>query len=164
MITRERLKDLLYYDPVIGTFTWVETRGPVKKGAIAGSLNSIGYIQICIDKQLYSGHRLAFLYIEGEFPPHEVDHIDGSRSNNRWSNLRRATKSQNAKNAKKRVDNTSGITGVRWIEERCRWYAQIGFNGKIFNLGYHKDIADAIKARETAEVKYGFHPNHGRRE
>ena len=95
-------------------------------------------------------HTLIFTPKEGE----EIDHISRNKLDNRKSNLRSATRSQNMQNKDIISSNTSGITGVRWHSQSGNWAAQINVNKKRINLGYFKNKEDAIKAREEAEVKY----------
>jgi hypothetical protein len=103
MLTQERLKELLFYDPDTGIFTWRVNRGRGPggctlggklKGKVAGSLHPDNRIFIHIDRRMYGAHRLAFLYVYGRWPEPEVDHIDRDMSNNRISNLREATRRQ----------------------------------------------------------------------
>ena len=159
-ITQEHLKKLLHYDPETGLFTRLVGRGPAKKGSIAGSLGNKGYICIEVDGVKYKAHRLAFLYVLGWMPP-QVDHDDHVKSNNRWKNLNPANQLINQRNAARRKDNTSGITGINWYERNKMWVARISVNRKRIHLGYFTDKPDAIAARKAADIKYGFHENHG---
>jgi hypothetical protein len=108
-------------------------------------------------------HRLA-LYLSGvEIAKGlQVDHIDGDGTNNRLSNLRVVTNQGNSRNTKLRSDNTSGTVGVYWKSITRKWEAQITAGNKNVYLGYYTNKDDAIEARKAAEVKYGFHENHGR--
>lgn len=83
-----------------------------------------------------------------------VDHICGKRFDNRTSELRIASRTQNNQNKRIRSNNTSGVTGVSWSNNRSKWYAQITINGKTKSLGSYKDLKDAIKARLIAEKEY----------
>ena len=157
-LTQERLKEVLDYDPSTGVFTWRLGRRRVKRGSTAGCLKTDGYIQIMIDGKKFLASRLAFLWMEGYFPENDVDHLDRNPANNRWNNLREASRSCNIRNCGKREDNTSGVTGVCWYKAKSKWRSQIRLYGKGIHLGYFKTLFDAAQARWDAEVKYGF-PN-----
>lgn len=158
-LTQLRLKELLYYNPDTGIFTWIKKRNNfVKKGSRAGAIHSYGYIVIRIDKKEYKAHRLAFLYMEGYFPENDVDHINRERADNRWGNLREVSRSCNIRNSKILHANKSGITGVCWHRRDKKWYAYIRGSDKISHLGTFKNKLDAAYARWEAEKKYGY-PN-----
>ena len=91
-----------------------------------------------------------------------VDHIDGDTYNNRLNNLRVVTCQDNMRNAKLSSSNTSGTVGISWYHINGKWAAYIRVNYKKIHLGYYTNKDDAIEARRDAEVKYGFHENHGR--
>lgn len=99
MLSQEYLKSILHYDPETGILSWKVDRRRVKIGQIAGYL-CLGYVAIGIDGKLYKGHRLAWLYMTGEWPKDEIDHINRTKHDNRWVNLREATKEQNCDNRK----------------------------------------------------------------
>jgi len=98
----------------------------------------------------------------GEFPPNFVDHINHDRDDNRWVNLRHATKSDNCRNTKMNSRNTSGVTGVYRSNKDGRWEASIKANGQKIFIGRFINLDDAARARKDAEIKHGFHPNHGK--
>lgn len=163
MITQKELKKLFYYDPDTGEFIRLTTiksnNNTAYKGCIAGYRHKQGYMLIKINSKQYKAHRLAFLYMTGSIPD-QVDHINHIRDDNRWINLRSANASINAKNASRRRDNNSGISGVN--ENRYgSWVARINVNCEEIYLGTFKNFLDAVSARKSAEMKYGFHPNHG---
>lgn len=135
MITQERLKELLHYDPETGVFTWrIRTSNRVKVGDVAGSAAAYGYLEIGIDGVTAKSHRLAFLYMTGEWPEHDVDHINGIRTDNRWANLRTATRSQNLQNLRAAKSNSkTGLLGVSPYNGTFR--ASIKHNGKQITLG-----------------------------
>lgn len=158
MLTAARLRRLLYYDPATGVFTWRNpTSARVKAGRVAGSLHKSGYLQIGIDKKLYFAQRLAWLYVKGRWPTHEVDHRNRLRADNRFSNLRHASRKQNSENITRRSDNTSGYTGVYWLERISKWYAQIRHHGVQIHLGYFSRVKDAVRARHQAELHLFTH-------
>ena len=166
MITQERLKKVLNYNPDTGDFTWLNpTSFRVQVGDIAGyhhkTQDGKVYIQTSIDGVKHYGHRLAWFYMTGEFPAGQIDHINGDGTDNRWSNLRSVTHAANSKNQKLRSTNTSGVTGVYWAEARGKWCASITVEGKTISLGRHDTIEEAKEARLKAERDYGFHENHG---
>ena len=148
-ITQDQLRDILSYDPRTGIFTWK------KSGRSAGCKNSSGYIVIRIGnrpgKLLYA-HRLAWLYMTGEWPTQEIDHIDRDRSNNKIDNLRQATIHQNRQNRPPRSDSSSGIRGVFQNKLSGSWRAKIAAGNKTKNLGSHIRFCEAIKARKAAEI------------
>lgn len=161
MITQEYLKEALHYCPDTGIFTWIKARPKVVVGSIAGCLNPSGYINIKLDSKVYKAHRLAFLFMNGEFPKAGTDHKDHVKHNNIWSNLRHATQAVNNKNKSMHKNNTSGFTGVHRRKKDEKWVASIRISGKVKHLGSFEDINDAVAARKVANVKYGFHRNHG---
>jgi hypothetical protein len=139
IITAERLRQLLHYDPDTGVLTWLINRrgynGGVRIGDVAGWISTKGYRKIRIDGREYRAARLAWLYMAGEWPKAEIDHIDGDRADDRFCNLREATASQNLANAPMRADNTSGFKGVSWCKRAGKWRAHIKINGKSRTLG-----------------------------
>lgn len=180
-INQEYLKEALAYDPVTGIFSWKIRPvshfkpGKVKtalhicnmwnskmSGKTTGYVKKGGYLEIGLDNKLYLSHRLAWFYVYGEFPSEEIDHIDGRRANNCISNLRSVTRLENNQNTKRRKNNTSGTVGVSPYRDTDRWVAYISANGDKKHLGYFDDISEAIAVRKRAELKYGFHKNHGR--
>ncbi len=163
MLTQERLKEVLDYDASSGEFTWkVATSNTFKVGDIAGGATSDGYSKIGLDKKRYLAHRLVWLYVYGVFPEHTIDHINGITSDNRIINLRDVTHAENHKNQSLRKNNSSGVIGIYWDKPTHKWRAQIYLCGKTTHIGLFTDISDAIIARKEAEIKYGFHPNHGK--
>ena len=158
------LKKYLHYNPLTGLFTWKKTTGKTLKGSRAGYVHKQkgGYINIGFQGKNLKAHRLAFLYMTGSIPKF-VDHDDKDRSNNKWSNLKDATMTQNNKNCSKQHNNKSGVTGVSWSKERSRWVAQIGNQGKSVPLGRFIHKQDAINARRTAEKQFNYHWEHGQK-
>jgi len=160
-ITQDELKKLVHYDPQTGIFTNIKARTWLRPGRILGASHSMGYKVISIYCRKYYAHRLAFLYMNGSFPAREVDHINHDRADNRWSNLRQASRSGNMKNCSRHANNTSGVTGVSFHKPNKKWRAFIGVCGKAIHIGMFDNFNDAVSARRGAELKYGFHPNHG---
>ena len=152
----------LRYSPETGVFTLNVSKKRLKLGAIAGCKDIInGYIKITIFGKPYLAHRLAFLYVEGEFPQAQVDHINHVRDDNRWENLRPATHTTNQQNRSMNANNISGVCGVHWNKAAKKWVANIRIDGKRKHLGRFVSFDDAVAARVSANIKYGFHFNHG---
>lgn len=169
MITQEQLKQLLHYDPDTGVFTWIKTRGGTCiAGRRAGNISKnkkdckLSYCRIYINGKFYKAHRLAFLYMNGSLPDNVVDHINGDGTDNRWCNLRDVKSSDNAKNTRLKSNNNSGLHGVNWCSVRDKWRVRITVDNKELFLGRYNDFFEAVCVRKSAEVKYGFHVNHGR--
>jgi len=161
LIPQEELKRLLRYDPETGIFTrLVSPARNVKVGDVAGGICH-GYIRIKINSRGYAAHRLAWLYVYGECPAGEIDHINHDRSDNRIVNLRCVSLQDNQKNQRMAKKNTSGFNGVCWHKVTRKWMAQISVNDEKIYLGVFNSIDDAIMARKAADIKYDFHPNHG---
>jgi hypothetical protein len=136
MLMHERLREVLHYDAETGEFRWIVAAGPrAKIGAIAGSFDKNGYRVIRIDGRAYKAHRLARFYITGAWPPAQIDHADLDKTNNRFSNLREATGSQNQWNQRAYSNNKSGLKGVSWDKQHSKWLAQIKVYGKVRHLG-----------------------------
>lgn len=134
-LTQERLKHLLHYDPNTGIFTRKTSVRHASKGSVSGSDNGEGYLRICVDGVRYYSHKLAWLYMTGEYPDHFVDHSDCDHSNNRWSNLRVASAAENCRNRRRSSVNRSGFKGVHWRVERSKWVASIAVDGKNRRIG-----------------------------
>lgn len=162
MLTKERLNELLKYDPVTGLFTRKVARPGFAKGSISGSLKKDGCIHIKIDGKMYLAHRLVFLLETGSFPKEMVDHIDGNRSNNARSNLREATRAENSRNSKVRVTNILGIKGVGFHKVTGKYIVQLRIGGRQVHLGLYEDIELAILVATEARNKYhGEFARHG---
>jgi|SRR5215217_257853 len=147
MLTQEKLKTKLEYDPLTGLFTWVERfSSRAGKGELAGSVTSHGYISIRIFGKAYLAHRLAWLYVNGEFPQFQIDHRDTNKSNNSWTNFRPATNAQNVMNTGIRANNKSGHKGVSWYARYQKWRVGCKADGVRHHLGYFENIDDAVKA------------------
>lgn len=151
-----------YYDGKNLFWKNVVKRSRAKMGDIVSNKNAYGYIRVKLNQQSYFAHRIIWEMHYGPIPEGmQIDHINHDRTDNRLCNLRLVTASDNMKNQKKRSDNTSGITGVRFDASRGRWIAQIQVEGKSINLGRFLSLDMAIDARREAELKNSFHENHG---
>jgi hypothetical protein len=148
-LSLERLREVLSYDADTGLFTWRVKHAHAH--AIAGAKDYHGYCVIRIDGTLYKAHRLAWLYTYGEWPAKGLDHKNQVKDDNRISNLREVTQSENMHNVKPRSNSKSGVSGVVWRSDRNKWNARIKVGYKTFNLGLYANMVDAIEARKAAE-------------
>lgn len=156
MLTQERLKELLYYCPETGVFTYLTNRSQNKKNTIAGCLDH-DYLRIRIDNKIYYSHRLAWLYVYGQFPENEIDHKNRIKTDNRIENLRDVFQSCNMRNRPNRIDNISGIKGVGWSKQKQKWRVRIRKNNKEKHLGLCNNLLDAACLRLSAEQCLGWY-------
>lgn len=156
MLTVERLREVLSYNKETGLFVWI-TRAArrIQVGDIAGKPHGAGYISIGIDGQQYLTHRLAWLWMTGEWPWYQIDHVNRIRVDNRWDNLRSATPVQNNANAGLMKTNTSGRKGVTWFKRDSKWRAQISIDNWTRHIGYYDtlDEAHAAYAEEARKIR-----------
>ena len=148
-----RLRSLLVYSRSTGYFRWLVKKSQKRPGDLAGCLSKqSGNWLIRIDRTLYQAHRLAWLYVHGEWPPEEIDHKDGVRSHNQWSNLRLASSTKNKMNMKLRSDNALGLKGVSDSPDHFYnrpYRARIQMNGRQFFLGRFATPEEAHAAYVT---------------
>lgn len=161
ILSQARLKELLHYDPETGVFR----RRHAVRGHLpwseAGSVHCLGYVIIGVDGAKMRAHRLAWLYMTGQEPTQDVDHINGIKSDNRWRNLREATTKQNAENTPLRADNSTGYRGVTFEPKKGLYRARIRHNGKLIGLGRFKTAEQAAEAARAARAQLFTH-DHGR--
>lgn len=154
-LSAEQLREALNYDPETGAFTWLlSPSGPVRAGSAAGSKDSRGYVCIRLGGKAHKAHRLAWLYVNGEWPETDIDHANRNRADNRFVNLRLATKSENKQNSGRSVNNTSGQRGIYWCKLREKWAVHISVGNRRLHLGRYISLDDATAARKSAELKY----------
>lgn len=182
LIDISRLKQLVYYEPMFGSFTWQlrepsdfrdDSRVCARKAAeiwnarYAGedafnTLNNSGYLEGRIDGKTYLAHRVAWACHYGEWPADQIDHINGVTTDNSIANLREADSLVNGRNSKLRHDNKSGTPGISWDEGCKSWLVQIGSGEHREYIGRFKKLAAAKAARRKAEARLNYHANHGR--
>lgn len=154
------VKDL-HYNPITGVFVWKNHYFKRLVGKRAGRLNRDGYRQISLNDKLYYEHRLAFLIMKGRWPLEDTDHINRIRSDNRWSNLREATREENNFNLSLNKNNKLGLKGVHKYKKA--YIAQIRINGKLTKLGSFdsKDKAKAAydEASKRHHREFYYNPN-----
>lgn len=170
----EVVVESIEYCPDTGGFTWKErprNRFPSERiwrstnarfaGKPAGTVNTIGYVVFRVNYRDYLAHRVAWFLTHG-CEPEFIDHINGNRSDNRLINLRDVSREQNQRNMAMPKNNTSGFVGVTFDAENGKWVAQIHIAGKRKFLGRYYSIDEAVAARQGANIRFGFHRNHGR--
>lgn len=149
----QRVHDLLEYDGETGLFKWRFSKGRSIAGNLAGCISkSTGYIEIGIDKASFKAHRLAWFMTYGTWPD-TVDHKNGVKTDNRISNLREATQSENKRNSGAHRDNASGYKGVSYAKKEKKWVAWIMVRGKSIRLGGFMTPEDAANAYADAASK-----------
>ena len=155
-LTLERLKELLHYDPETGVFTRRVRRSNSMPGTIAGTLLKTGHISISIDSVQYLASRLAVLYMTGEWPKDQVDHVNMNTQDNRYCNLRGATQSENLGNRRVRPDSSTGVKGVFPHHKSGRFRAKISYDNIQYHIGYYDTVEKATEAyRIAAEAIFG---------
>ncbi len=181
-LTQEFLKQALAYDPKTGDFVWAQrpeshfsSSGRARHwnetyaGRKAGCVVTIHdgryqYEQIGLKflgkSRLYKAHRLAWLYVNGEWPKYGIDHIDGDSLNNAIANLRDVPQAVNCKNQRRSSQNTSGYPGVSWNSRDKAWVAFVTIDGKLKSLGYYSDPEEAAEVASNARLRLGYTARH----
>lgn len=174
------LSELLSLDEATGILYWKKREPkwfvggvrPVEKRAQSwnsryedkeafSSNSSQGYKQGSLLGKAAKAHHIIWAMVKGYWSTKEIDHIDGNRSNNKIENLREVTSAENSRNRKLTDKNTSGVVGV--YNRHDKWYATIFKSvGERVALGTFTTFEQAVLARKSAEVLFGYHKNHGR--
>lgn len=151
MLTQERVRELLVYNAKTGIFRWRKNAGRygrIPAGTLAGGRTKEGYLRIGVDGVCYFATRLIWVYVHGHFPPDQVDHRNRNPSDDRLSNLRLATQSQNKANSRLYRNNSSGFKGVSYERARDSWVAFIKFGGE------RRKWLGRYKTKEAAYAAY----------
>ena len=159
----ELLRQFFRYEPETGKL--YRTRSPSWPHCReVKTVSKDGYMVVGFNYVQYKTHRLVWALHYGEWlgPGIQIDHIDGNQKNNKIDNLRAVSALQNCRNKKLSVVCKSGISGVYWVEKSKKWLSRINGGKRQIILGYFDHMEDAIAARRAAEIKYNYHPNHGR--
>lgn len=174
-LSKEIAIEFFEYDPISGSLKFKERNAKWFKseracrawnsalaGKEVGCYDGKGYKRTQILGKKTFVHRICWIILNG-WTESEIDHINGVRDDNRAINLRLADRGINRMNQGIPRNNKSGFLGVSWAKHNKKWLASISIKGKKINLGYFDLKSDAIKAREAANIKYGYHNNHGKR-
>lgn len=175
MLTIEYLRECFDYNADTGVLTWKHrpldhfknatawkawlSRFP---GQTAGFPQGHGHLGVTIGGVRYLVHRLVWALHNGSYPDREIDHINGVKADNRISNLREVSRSDNMRNKSARANSATGVYGVTWHKHKQKWAASIGVDRKMVTLGYFDIFSEAVECRKKAEALFGYHPNHGR--
>lgn len=158
---QQMLKSVLDYDPATGLFRWKTERSNAPQGnrigTVAGSPASNGYWRIWLFGEERAAHRLAWLWMTGEWPSSDIDHDNLNRADNKWENLRLATVSQNAANAPhKKTKGWPFVKGITFVEKQPKrpFKAAIEVGGKYQYLGSHPTLEEAIAAHTAGSIKF----------
>jgi hypothetical protein len=158
LLTADRLREVLHYDPLTGFFTWRVTlsRRNQAGNRTGKTRRADRRVYIGVDNGLYLAHRLAWLYVHGRWPEPLIDHIDGDASNNAISNLREATQAENTQNLHRaHRDNRSGFLGVQ-CARNGKFAARLK-SGPILVFGKKRDSPQQAH-QDYLEIKRALHP------
>jgi len=153
-LTYERAKELFRYNAESGLLERKLKSGRWKVCGHKPVCQGYGYARV--DGNMYYTHRVIWLLVHGEWPEHEIDHIDRNKMNNRIENLRAVTPSENQHNHGLRRDNSTGFTGICFHKAAKKYVAQIWLNGKPNYLGIFSTAEDAFLAYQLAKIEH--HP------
>lgn len=156
------LRKYLRYDPTSGAFTWLTSQGSAVNGKPAGCTHPRGYRRIVINGRQYQEHRLAWLYVYGDWPEYTIDHINGDKADNRIANIRDVPIKENCRNQSLSKNNSSGVNGVTFCKRLKKWKATIAAGASNEHLGYFDTKREAAAARASANNKHKYHQNHGK--
>jgi hypothetical protein len=162
-VSIQDLHVLFRYNEKTGALTRRSTQGGVKAGTECRSMSTPGYLKVTIkDSHMYV-HRVVYAMYYNRWPTKFIDHINGDRTDNRICNLRNVDKIENSKNSRLSKRNNIGIFGVSIRPGSGKYSVKINNNKKVIYLGEYHDLFSAAAARKSAELKYGYHQNHGRK-
>lgn len=156
-----QMRECLDYNPETGVFTWIKIKAPNRRplGSVAGSLDSYGYVNIGIGGRRYLAHRLAWLYMTGNWPKEEIDHRNRARNDNRWENLRLSHHGQNQMNSAVSRNNKLGVRCVYQMANGS-FKASVKAHGKNYQktfmtLNEAANYADTLRERLHGEFYSG---------
>ena len=163
-LTAEYVRSILHYECNTGRLVWKDRPSTYarvnarQRGTVAGVISKLGYRQVFIDGAKYTASRLIWLMQTGRWPKDEIDHRNTIKDDNRWKNLRIATRSENCRNKHKKDGTRSGLKGVSWNTKCQKWVARIGHEGVVYYLGIYdkKSEAYAVYCRAAKKTHQKF--------
>ena len=160
MLTKDQVQSLLTYSPDTGQLTWRVDRGrTAKAGQVAGCSDKQGYVCLKINSKTYKAHRIAWLLVYGRWPDSQLDHINGSPSDNRIANLREVNPRQNAENRRVTHTDTAHLKGVNYMRKIRKWASSIQSAGVSYYLGVFSTPEEAHAAYRAAALILHTHSN-----
>lgn len=158
-MTAERARELVRYEPETGEFYYTKRMSNFcRKDGRAGTTGQRGVRIIRLEGKTYLAHRVAVLLMTGQWPVHEVDHIDGNPGNNRWENLRDIPHKNNVYNMRHTPSHKkySALMGAQWCQQGKLWKSSICIDGKVVRLGVFESAEAASAA--YLKAKRALHP------
>ena len=152
-LNAETVRQIFDCDPETGRLTWRVYRPKCPIGAEVGTLHHKGYRRVLYNWRSYGVHRIIWLYVYGEWPKDQIDHINGIRDDNRITNLREATNQQNQWNRPVKKGATTGIKGVR--RHQKGFQVSVQKDGREQYIGYYSDAEVARAAYRSAIAHRG---------
>ena len=154
-IMLQTLKNELTYCRTTGKFFWKYPGKGRRKSGESGCYRKVRkYVSIRFNNKEYRAHKLAWFYVYGEWPSHEIDHINGDPWDNRIINLRLATREENARNRKTHRNSVTGYKGVFENKRDGGYRAYIRVQGKSKFLGNFDSAEMAALVYDSAAKKY----------
>lgn len=146
-LTTREVSETVSYDPLTGEFRWLRTHSRYVAGEVAGRKAAKGYRGLTLNKVPVLCHRLAWFIMTGAWPPQDVDHENGNRSDNRFSNLRPGSRGFNMQNLRRaHVDSESQLLGAYFDKRRGTWYSKIAKEGRTLHMGPFGNAVEANAA------------------
>lgn len=153
-----RIEDFIGYDEETGCFISLVDRGRARKGMVLGSKTANGYLSICFNGKVYLCHRLAFYFKQGVIPNSDVDHINGCRSDNRWCNLRIATRQQNMFNRSGNLNKE--LPRNVYFHKSGKFRVKMKIDGETRHFGYFDSLEAA--SEKANEVRKEYHKEYAK--
>ncbi len=162
-VSDAEIRESFEYDPSSGMIFMLVCgeRVNIEKTMVVKTRTNTKYRVVNFKSNKFLSHRLAWFLHYGKWPDGDVDHENQNGLDNRINNLRDVSHGENLRNARRSKSNKSGVTGVYWHKVAKKWHATIGVNGVQVHLGLFDNLEEAKLVRKEAELKHGFHPNHG---